>query len=506
MVYNGIFLLVLLSLVGCVAAPPFTTPPMSSTTNTSTELASPAQIAPDFNLSQLSSISTPHVEQDHVYSLPELIGLAQQNNPLTRIAWLEAEQAAIAAGMVKATYLPILSASVIGGYQRAKFSSEIDLGPFEIEPPSARTSISGVVPALSLKWLLFDFGKRDALYGVASDLAFASRAKFTATHQAIIFNVSRTFFEFSTARQNTELAQQHLKNSNALKTAAKARFDEGVATSIEVAQANQLAAQAKLIVVQRQGTERDTYQALLSSIGLNPTTKLQVAKASDRELPRFDQLPNDKALQDALAYRPDLIATDAARKAAEKGIDSAKANFMPKVALIGVASTGNTSFNVNGLGETGPNSASQAILLGVTIPIYDGGLRRMQLREAEARAKAARELVRKTQNDALLEMHLAANALRSALEAYEASSELVKAASVTYDAASEAYRVGVGNMMLATEAANGLLDAQQAQSIAYSAALIASANLAFMMGQLNQAPTAQNAENMPLTAVDTAAK
>lgn len=484
----------LLALAGCVAAPPLAPPPKK------------VAVMPDFQLSQIPTLPTITLEQDHAYTLPELIDLAQQNNPTTRIAWLEAEQAALAAGMVKATYLPMISASVIGGYQRAKFKSELDIGPFEITPPPAHTHIKGVVPSLNLNWLLFDFGKRDALYGAASDLAFASQAKFTAAHQAIIFNVTRTFFEYSTARQNTVLAQQHLTNSNALKAAAQTRFDEGVATSIEVAQATQLAAQAKLVLVQRQSAERDSYQAVLSSAGLAPTTEIKIATAAGRELPRFEDLPDDETLQAALAYRPDLQATDAARRAAEKGIESAKANFMPKVGLIGVAAAGSTSFNINSLGETGPSSASQAVLLGITIPLYDGGLRRMNLREAEARAAAARELVRKSQNDALREMHFAANALRSALEAYDAATELVKAATITSNAATEAYEVGVGSMMLATEATNGLLDASQAQSVAYSAALIASANLAFMMGQLNQAPAAQTAPQEPLNAAEILAK
>lgn len=496
MVLYRVFLLTLgLSLLaGCVSAPPLSAPPKK------------VEVVPNFSLSQIPDVPAPPLEHGHAYSLPELIDLAQQNNPSTRIAWLEAEQAALAAGMVKATYLPMISASVIGGYQRAKFKSELDLGPFEITPPPVNTHIKGVVPALSVNWLLFDFGKRDALYGAASDLAFASQAKFTAAHQAIIFNTARTFFEYSTARQNTELAQQHLENSLALVAAAQARFDEGVATSIEVAQATQLAAQAKLVLVQRKSAERDTYQAVLSSAGLAPTTKIKIATTAGRELPRFEDLPDDETLQAALAYRADLQATDAARKAAEKGIDSARANFMPKVGLIGIASAGSTSFNINSLGETGPSSASQAILLGITIPLYDGGLRRMNLREAEARAQAARDLVRKTQNDALREMHFAANALRSALEAYEAATELVKAATITNNAATEAYEVGVGSIMLVTETANGLLDASQAQSVAYSAALIASANLAFMMGQLNQAPPAQNAAQMPLNAAEILAK
>lgn len=476
----GAVLPLVLVLAGCVAAPPLSEPPKK------------AVLAPNFSLSHIPQLPHTEVNNDQAYTLAELIDLAQQNNPTTRIAWLEAEQAALAAGLVKATYLPLITASVIGGYQRAKWTSEVDLGPFEIPLPSQNVTTKGVVPALNLNWLLFDFGKRDALYKAANNMAFASQAQFTAAHQAIIFNTTRTFYEYSTARRNTELAQQHLTNSKALKAAAQARFEAGLGTSIEVAQASQLAAQAQFFLVQRQSAERDSYQAVLSSIGLPPTTEISIANAIGYALPRFEDLPNDEALREALAYRPDLQATDAARQAAEQGIASAEANFMPKVGLIGVTAGGSTRFNVNNLGETGPSSASHAVLLGITIPLYDGGLRRLNLREAEARAQAARELVRKTQNDALREMHFAANALRSALEAHEAATELVHAATITNKAAVEAYKVGASSMILATEATNGLLDAQQAQAVAYSAALIATANLDFMMGQLNAAPTVQS--------------
>lgn len=444
-------------------------------------------VEPQFDLRQLQPTLTDKIEQDHLYTLPEIIHLAQQNNPLTRMAWLEAEQAALATGMVKATYLPMLSASVVGGYQRSKRNTDIEVGPLDIDS-TTNSSIRGVVPSVNVKWLLFDFGKRAALHEAATEIALASQVKFNATHQAIIFNVSRMFFEYSAARQKSAVAKSHLANSKALEVAAKERFKAGVGTSIEVAQASQLTAQANLRWVQSQGAVRDSYQAILSAAGLAPTTTIQIADAQDRELPRFDDLPDDGVLQDALAYRPDLIATDAARRAAEKGIDSVRAEFLPTVALMGVASAGTVNFNVRGVGDTSPQSSSTAVLLGVSIPIFDGGLRQMRLREAEARAATARELVRKSQNDALREMHFAVNALRSALEAYEATTQLVSAAQLTHHAAVDSYKVGLGSMMLATESANGLLDARQAQTMAYTAALVTSANLAFMMGQLTEAP------------------
>ncbi|KGR97576.1 hypothetical protein [Burkholderia savannae] len=52
----------------------------------------------------------------HAYTLPELIDLAESTNPLTRIAWNDARNAALAAGIAKAAYLPQLSAAAMGGY------------------------------------------------------------------------------------------------------------------------------------------------------------------------------------------------------------------------------------------------------------------------------------------------------------------------------------------------------------------------------------------------------
>ncbi len=54
---------------------------------------------------------------------------------------------------------------------------------------------------------------------------------------------------------------------------------------------------------------------------------------------------------------------------------------------------------------------------------------------------------------------------------------------MTEDTAFETYRHGVGTITAANEAANGLLSAEQRNVDAYTSALIAAANLAFVMGK-----------------------
>ena len=59
----------------------------------------------------------PHVDRARAYTLPDLIDIAESNNPATRIAWDEARSAALAAGIAESAYLPHITASAIGAYQ-----------------------------------------------------------------------------------------------------------------------------------------------------------------------------------------------------------------------------------------------------------------------------------------------------------------------------------------------------------------------------------------------------
>ena len=80
--------------------------------NTAVQLPSPADIDPN-----------------HVYSLVELIDIAQRRNPATRVAWEQARQAAINVGIARAAYLPALTASALAGYEHLAFPFPSNLVP-----------------------------------------------------------------------------------------------------------------------------------------------------------------------------------------------------------------------------------------------------------------------------------------------------------------------------------------------------------------------------------------
>lgn len=426
------------------------------------------------------------IDTSREYDLAELIDVAQRSNPSTRIAWEKARQAALDVGMVEATMLPMISADVIGVIQRNKVP--VDLGILGTH--DVKTTFKGVAPFLAVQWLVFDFGERAAMASAAKDLSYAANVAFNAMHQKVIFDVTRRYHEYGATVSAQQIARQTLGNSNAVLAAVIAKQEQGTATTIEVALARQQVAQAELRMVQAQGQQQNAYQGLISALGVNANTALKIKTSTKRNLPAsIDPLTNS-AIEAALARRPDVLASYAAVRAGQSGIKVAQATFMPKVFVAGTLSSSSNNFELGNLPSLTGGSKGKGVYIGAAMPIYNGGLRLAQLEHAKSGAEAAAETYRTVQNDAVTEIVIATNTLKTALAAYKASTNLVSTSKVAFDGALEAYKNGLGTITLVREANNGLLDARLVQTDAYMASLIAAANLAFFTGSLTSVTAA----------------
>lgn len=443
--------------------------------------------AADFSVpanSALSLMSSPvGIDTRQTYSLAELIDVAQRSNPSTRNAWEKSKQAALAVGMAEATSLPIITANVIGGIQKTSTPVDVPL----IGNRDVDTNIKGVSTSIALQWLVFDFGQRAALTEAARQVSFAANVTFNAMHQKVIFDVTRTYYEYSAAMAGHKIAVQTLANSKAVLAAVQAKIAQGLATTVELALARQQVAQAELRVVRAAGMQQNAYQLLLAAMGVNAMLDIKVAGSLNRKLPASYDGVTQSALESALSRRADLLAGYAAVQASQSGIKAAQAGFMPKVFVAGTLSSGNGSFNAGNLPDIGNQSSRAGMLVVASVPLFDGGLRAAQLKNAHSAASAASETFRKIQLDAVTEIVVASNALKTALAANNAATVLVQTSATAFDAALEAYKNGLGTITIVNETNNGLLDAKLAQTDAQAAALIAAANLAFFAGALTSA-------------------
>ena len=435
------------------------------------------------------------LEPGHVYGLAELIDIAQTSNPETRTSWELARQAALGVGITKALYLPVVTATVVGGYQHFSHGGQVA----NLPSASSAGDVDGTISGVALQWLLFDFGERDALTRAAKERSFATNIAFNGTHQKIIYDISRAFYEYTSARQKVAIAKQSKIESARLRDAAHARFVHGVGTTVETAQADQLLAQATFDLVEAEGAERDSYHALLAAVGISPTTKIAVQDVSGRPLQPASMVPIEHFLDQTIASRPDIQASFAAARAAREGITAAEAEFLPKV-FVSVSETYLTGhLNVTSLPSlssitqgassgalsTSTNQSNATVLGGVSVPLYDGGVRDAGVLLARSRTDAADANVLRLQQVAASEIVSADDALRTSLAAYQAASGLVHASVVTEDATFSAYKSGIGTLTAAIDAEKALLGARLAQAQAHGVALIAASSLAFLTGRLS---------------------
>lgn len=451
------------------------------------------------------------IQPQHAYSLAELIDLAQSSNPTTRIAWNAARDAALAVGITRTAYLPHLSASVVGGYtyQRnngnhprltdAGLAGEgINDALSRAESLSGgiqnRNSGSGEVQTLGMEWLLFDFGKREAIVKAAQQAQLASNVLFTAAHQKVIYDVTLAFYTHAAAASRVSLIEQALKNALQVQAAAEMRLKQGQGTIVDVTQARQLSAQAELRLVQAQNTAENTYLELTTAMGVSPNTRLFVQDVSNRPLTLADARLSDDMVKHAVSQRPDVLAAYASAKASDNRVKATKAEFLPKIFLSGnvAYTTGQLALSsVPGVGSNSTptlnvasNNFSSLILGGISIPVFDGGLRAALMKQAQNQADSAKAILERTLDQAAKQIVVAENSVHASLSAYTAATKLQIAAQTTFDAALGAYKQGVGSITQATLAQTGLIDAQLGKSDTYYAALIAAASLGFATGSM----------------------
>ena len=443
------------------------------------------------NLAEIPSSPT-SVDGLHLYTLPELIDIAQSNNPATRIAWADARNAALAAGIAKSSYLPDISATIVGGYQTGH-SSNSALG---LKASNSET-VKGSISAISLQWLLFDFGKRGAVVEAAGQLSAISNIAFTAAHQQVIYKVSLAYYAKVAAEARLVTARQALQNTADVEAAATARFNHGVGTVVEAAQARQASAQARLDLVSAEGMAEDAYAALLAAMGISPLTKLKITGLSQRALSPAMAGPIDKFVGAALARRPDMLSAHAAHKVSLANLRAAEAEFLPKVFLSTTGSYvegGLDASVIPGVAQSPPtvnlsgNKLGATVFLGVRIPIYDGGTRQAMLEQARNNVGKSEAALDDVRDEATRQIVSAGNTAKSSLSAFEAAHSLVAATQTTYDAALAAYKHGVGSITVVTTTQTQLLRARYAETDAYSNALSAAATLALAGGALGAAP------------------
>jgi len=443
------------------------------------------------------------IDPRKIYRLPDLIDIAQRLNPETKIAWQRAKQALAAVGLKEVTYYPILSAAAAAGYtrlfaplpalkiDRAALVRAIQTGG------SAQSAISlqndGVLhlnvlaqTTLSVKWLLFDFGERDASVRSSREDLLVANLAFNATHQKLVFEVSKNFYTYNTQRDAVRVAQSALETAGTVSEAVEARFNTGLATQPELLQARQQLAQSRFDLEKALGSQTDSLVDLLVSVGLSPSVKIQIAESFAGSLPTDIETPLNQLVEHAFVQRPDMVAAFANIRSKEAKISQIKASYYPKISAVGSVGYGQDRLNLGGLGTFDQGAPTFGGGLAVEFPIFDGFFRRYELFAAESELGEANSQLQQSSDRAGREVWQAYTDLHTAISSESAADALVKASVDAYDSVLSSYKQGLSTYTELVTSETRLTSARNALFQSRSAIHTAATALALALGDLAQ--------------------
>lgn len=430
---------------------------------------------------QLSSLPETKYSLDpaKAYTLAELIDLAEQHNPETRLAWQQAKARAAVLGIARGALFPTLAAVAIGNTARAQILFNSDY---------FRQTYGTFEPELHVEYLIFDFGGRGGAIDAAKASLLAANFAFNDTHLKIIFQVTSAYYRLLNAMGQMDAAEASLKNAQAVEEDAQDRLAHGLATKPDVLEATAARAQAQYDLQTIVGAEEIAHGDLATAMGLPPQTPYQVQAVNELKMPNELAESVDVAIDRAFEQRPDLKAQLAQLRAANAVIKQAKSRIYPTLSFNGDGGLIHQNGQQAQLPPGYITSETWNVTLGLQWTIFDGGRREHEIAQANAEKAATLAQINSLRDQIADEVWTAYSNVQTAQRQQQAAAALLAAADQSYSAARESYGYGVRNLLDVVAAQKALAQARTEDVTARTQLLLQVADLAFRTGDLLAVP------------------
>lgn len=375
-----------LLLTGCAVGPNYKRPIVQ----TPAQYRQPAPVSAAESKDSLADVAWSSLFGDPV--LTSLVKTALKQNNDLQIAASRVLEARAQLGVTRSQQFPQISAS--GSFNANRTSS---IGSFNFIPPGTNLAVSFAQAGLNLAWEV-------DVWGRLRRLTESSRAQFLAQEEArhavvssLIADVITSYLtvreldlELEIGRKTRDIAENGLKLTNL-------RKERGVATGLDVRQAEQLlyTATAQIAATERAIAETENMLSVL--LGENPRDIPRGRALVDLGIP--NKIPAGLP-SDLLERRPDIRQAEQTLIAANAQIGAARALYFPQVNL-----TGFLGAQSRALGNlfTGPGR-QQSLAPAAVLPLFNAGQIRNTVSLSEAQKLEAVAAYRKTIQTAFQEV------------------------------------------------------------------------------------------------------
>lgn len=293
-----------------------------------------------------------------------------------------------------------------GGYERTRHDG------LSLDTYSAQATVG---------WQIDLFGKIRSTVRQTQARYRASRAEWLGTMVSLAGEIASNYVQLRVWQAELEVARSHIERQDTITGIAVTRFECGLASKIDVAQARTILYSTRASVPQLETSIHSAISALALLTGVYPSELAPLLEAP-AEFPDYRRLVGAGVPSELLRRRPDIMAAEADLAAAAAAVGIAKKDFLPTLTLdgsVGVVSHGHGRFFSG-------DHLTYSIAPTLSWTLFDGMARSARVAAARSEMEALVDAYNRTVMNAYNEVD---NAMAAYVNAVHEAAEYERAAS-----------------------------------------------------------------------------
>lgn len=399
--------------------------------------------------------------------LADVVNLALCRNPATYQQYMSALASAAEYGQAKSEYLPEIDLSAGLDHSDTRVHNDKD------------SNSAGINAGITLNWLLYDFGGREASTEMIRQSLNAAIATRSDTLQSLIFDAAESYYLVFAAQEEYKNSKATLEAAFSAYEAARKRYELGLAALSDKLQAQTSYSEAQLSVTKAEEALSLAKGRLSVLLNFPPNEELSLYE--EKYSMDYLTIPKDIDLlfKTAMKNRSDILAKKASVKRAQANIDLQKAQNAPTFSV-------SAGLNANDdLTKNGPRSYSSSVGLSMKVPLFTGFRNQYKISQARYQLEQQKAELKQLENDIQQEVWTTFQNFFTAKKTYEISLTMFASAEQNAKVALGAYKAGKGSILNVLDAQSKLADVRSTRSRSFYELLIAKTNIVRKIGLID---------------------
>ena len=383
-------------------------------------------------------------------TLAQCVDIALTNSPSTQEAWIDAKRAEAELKQSQSEWYP-----KVKGYLNTNLQKQ-DLN---YKTGKIVNDYSYYGPALSVTYLLFDFGGMDSRVREAVETLRMSNFLFNQAIQDLILEVEVAYYSLYTAQKEVQTGKENVRDAQKIRYITKRKYETGLIPSVDIHKTRARYEEELYDLSHAEGSEKTSKADLAKVIGLPADMEFEITMPSDDVMIDMAKEEVAKLIEEGLANRSDISALKANVIAKEAAVKAADSSLWPSISAEVSASRNDYNYYHSATTELNDDNKFTGFV-GLTWDIFDGFYNRNVKRAAERDLEIAKQQLIKTELKTSADIWSAYYDFKASGSKRKHSRAFLNEAQTTFGLVVKGYETGLEDILDLLTAQRDLSDAR----------------------------------------------